>query len=388
MRILFVSILFVGVALLASGAQDQKKPEPLTEGEVVSLLQASVAPQRVEELARKRGLAFEVTPAVERDLRNAGATDALIEALRRVAPKPTAPASAPTSAVILIVQSTPGGAQVFVDDELIARASAEGRLKISTLSAGQHRLRLALEGYSDFEQTIDLASGSNTVMAALQTAHSAPPQPNPTVSRGSPKAYFGVMIQNLTPETAQTSKSPDTFGALVQQIDPQGPAAAAGLKPGDVVRSYNGKPLKTSDELVALVGAEEPGTEVGLEILRNGDAQNLVVKLAAPPPGFSHSVQITQGALRGLTLMDLTDFWRKALPLPPNTQGVVVNGIEPDTPAAQAGLVKGDVIKEVNRNKVSSLDDLQSLADKAQGSAVLLVNRQGKDLFIVLTVKP
>jgi hypothetical protein len=383
-QIMFALICFLSVALVTTGAQNQKKPEPLTEGEIVRLLQGGVAPQRVEDLAHDRGLSFDVTPAVERDLRDAGATDSLLQTLRQLASKPAAPA------VVLIVESTPGGAQVFVDDELIARASAEGRLKISTLTPGQHRLRLALEGYRDFEQTIDLSSpGPNKVTAALQVDHVAPPPPPvPTASKQAPKAYFGVMIQNLTPETAKLYMSPDTSGALVQQVDPQGPAAGAGLKPGDVVRSFNGEPLKSADELVARVGAQEPGKEIRLQFLRYGNPKSVVVKLGAPPADLSKSVRVTQGTLRGITFLELTDLWRKTMALPAKTQGVVVRDIEPDTPAAHAGLVGGDVIEEVNRNKVISLGDVPALAEKTEGDTLLLVNRQGKEMFIVLSSQP
>jgi S1-C subfamily serine protease len=381
---MFASILFLGVALLTTGAQDQKKPEPLTEGEIVRLLQGGVAPQRVEDLAHDRGLSFEVTPAVERDLRDAGATDSLLQTLRQLSSKPAAPA------VVLIVECTPGGAQVFVDDELIARASAEGRLKISTLTPGQHRLRLALEGYRDFEKTIDLSStGPNKVTAALQADHIAPPPPPvPTTSQPTPKAYFGVLIKNLTPETAKLYMSPDTFGALVQRVDPQGPAAAAGLKSGDVVRSFNGEPLKSADDLVARVSAQEPGKEVGLQFLRYGNTKSVVVKLGVTPADMSKSVRVAQGTLRGLTFLELTDLWRKAMALPANMQGVVVRDVEPDTPAAKAGLVRSDVIEEVNRIKVSSLDDVPALAEKTQGDTLLLVNRQGKEMLITLSSQP
>ncbi len=395
LRIIFAAILLLGVALMAAGTEDQKKPQPLTEGEVIRLLLGGVAPERVEELARERGVSFEVTAAVERDLRDAGATDALLETLRHVAPKPVTPPPEPpppAPAAVLIVESTPGGAQVFVDDELVARTSSEGRLRISTLAPGPHRVRLALEGYRDFEQAIDLAAGGPlTVKAALEAAQAAappPPKVDPTLSRRAPKAYFGVMIQNLTPETAQTYKVPDTFGALVQQVDPRGPAAAAGLMIGDVVRSFKGEPLKSADELKALVGAQDPGSEVGLEVLRNGNIQIVVVKLVPVPADLSKSVHVDQGALRGLTFVELTDLWRKTLALPEKTRGVIVNEVEPDTLAAQAGLVAGDVIVEVNRSKVSSLADIPALAARAGGPTVLLVNHQGKEMFVKFATKP
>jgi hypothetical protein len=81
-----VPILLLSLAFLSSAAQEQKKPEPLTEGEVIRLLQGGVPPERVEGLAHERGITFEVTPAVERDLTEAGATDHLVRALRELMP--------------------------------------------------------------------------------------------------------------------------------------------------------------------------------------------------------------------------------------------------------------------------------------------------------------
>ena len=113
-----------------------------------------------------------------------------------------------------------------------------------------------------------------------------------------------------------------------------------------------------------------------------------MVKLTAPPANLSKTVHVTQGSLRGLTFVELTDLWRKALVLPEKTQGVVVTDIDPDTPGVQAGLAQGDVIEEVNRKKVISLSELSLLAEKAQGDALLLVNRKGKETFIALSAKP
>ena len=391
-----VALFVLIVALPAIGAQEKKKGEPLTESEIVSLLQAGVAARHVEELAHERGVTFEVTAAVERDLRDAGAPDSLLGVLRQVALKPAAPAYPQASAVVLLIESTPGGAQVLVDDELIARTSSEGRLKISTLAAGHHRLRLALDGYRDFEQTIELTPGSNTVIATLQAAPAPSPQapppapspPHPASSKSGPKAYFGVLVQSLTADSAKTLKVPDTSGALVQQVVPQGPAAEAGLKQGDVVRTFNGNPVKTSEDLVTWVGEQDPGTEVALEILRKGSPLTLTVKLAAPPLDFNRSIQIIQGPLRGLTFVELTDIWRNALAIPPKIGGVVVSDIAPGTPAAQAGLAKGDVLEEVNRKKVKSLGEISTAAGETSKDVLLLVYRGGQAMYIVLSANP
>ena len=90
---------------------------------------------------RERGTDFQITPEAESELRKAGATDPLLAALRDLAPKPPTP----------MVTTTPGGAQVFVDGELIARTSAVGRLKIPNLTSGPHRLRVSSDRYLDYE---------------------------------------------------------------------------------------------------------------------------------------------------------------------------------------------------------------------------------------------
>jgi serine protease Do len=254
-------------------------------------------------------------------------------------------------------------------------------------------LRLAHDGYRDFELTIELGStGTTAVLATLQAADVAPPsppKPQPATGRPAPKAYLGVSIQNLTPESAKAFAAPDTSGALVEQVDPRGPAAAAGLQSGDVIRSFKGKALASAAELIGLVGAEEPGTEIGLEILRNGRALSLQVRLATPPTEARvTSFRVNQGSLAGLTLIELTDFWRKLLALPAKTQGVIVANIDPNSPAANAGIAKGDIIEEVNREKVSSLDDFRALAERAGGSVLLLLNRRGKARFFKLAAKP
>jgi serine protease Do len=251
-------------------------------------------------------------------------------------------------------------------------------------------VRVALEGYHNFEQTVELTSTHPaTLEAELHVALVAPhPKPSPGAAKRTGRAYFGVVIQNLTPETARTFNSPDTFGALVQQVDPHSPAAAAGLQVGDVIRSFNEEPLQSADELKALLSAQAPGAEVGFEVLRNGSIQIVSVKLGAPRATLDKSVHITQGPLRGLTLVPLTDPWRKASSLPAKTQGVVVDDIDPHTPAAQVGLARGDVIEDVNREKVKSLSDFPALAEKARADDVLLVYRQGNVVLIKLSAKP
>jgi PEGA domain len=146
--LLVACLVLAVVAAIAGQAHAQPAPKPFTKDDVVQLLKGNVPAKRVEALVRERGIDFPITPETESELRKAGATGPLLVILRDLAPKP------PT----LVVTTTPGGAQVFVDDELIARTSADGRLKILTLAPGPHKLRVSLDGYRDYEKSVDLVA--------------------------------------------------------------------------------------------------------------------------------------------------------------------------------------------------------------------------------------
>lgn len=137
-------------AALCSLASAQSSAKPFSKDDVVQLLKGSVSAKRVGELAQNRGINFQVTPEVEGELREAGATDELLATLRRLAPKTTT----------LVIESSPGGAHVYVDDEPMGTTSAEGRLKLTTLSPSQHRVRLSLDGYKDDSKDVALAVGA------------------------------------------------------------------------------------------------------------------------------------------------------------------------------------------------------------------------------------
>lgn len=142
----------------------EKPRDPLSKEEIIKLLKNGVPPVRVESLARQYGVSFELTGEAENQLQQAGAPDSLLEAVRtsRIAAKPTGSASSPA----LIVQSTPGGAQVYVDDEPVGTTSREGRLKLSQVAPGEHTIRVSLPGYRDHTQQVSLSAGEALAVAA------------------------------------------------------------------------------------------------------------------------------------------------------------------------------------------------------------------------------
>ena len=116
------------------------------------------------------------------------------------------------------------------------------------------------------------------------------------------------------------------------------------------------------------------------------------VTLGARPENLSVHAGLgsapTQGTLAGITVQALTPDMRQQFGLPPDEQGVVISNIDPESPAAQAGLQPGDVIEGVNRQRVNSVADFQRLASQAKGDTLLRINRQGNGAFVVVSPNP
>jgi len=203
------------------------------------------------------------------------------------------------------------------------------------------------------------------------------------VSRG----YLGAIIGPVTPELAQEFKIPDTSGALVQDVTRGGPADKAGLKPGDVIRKFNGRSVNDSSDLLAMAANTNPGTPVTLDVLRDGQEHTVKVTLEQRPADLSFAGggrrSPNEGALRGVAVQNLTEPLRKQLGIPPDVHGVVITDISPDGPAAQF-LEQGDVIMSINHHDVKSVADFNRLAADAKGQTLLRVLHQGEAVFVVI----
>jgi hypothetical protein len=160
----------------------------------------------VETLVKENGISFEMTHVISNQLRQAGASDSLMKTLWQLSVKGSSPATTPatpgtappppppaSSPPILQIEVNPGGAQVYIDDELVGSTSSQGRLKLSQLTPGQHNVRLALLGYRDYEQNVTLVAGQTApITATLEevkaTAVTTPGTPTapPTPPVGQP----------------------------------------------------------------------------------------------------------------------------------------------------------------------------------------------------------
>jgi len=205
------------------------------------------------------------------------------------------------------------------------------------------------------------------------------------VSRG----YLGVGLANLDEGLAKQFKVPDLSGALVQDVTRGAPADKAGIKDGDVIRKFNGKTVETREQLTAMVTDLNPGADVKLDILRDGQPMAIHLTLGERPANLSVMAGVgkapTEGALRGITVQNLTPELRDRLGLSPDVRGVVIAEIDPDSPAAQAQLQPGDVIASINRHAINTLADFDRWAREAKGQTLLRINRQGNGAYVVIT---
>jgi serine protease Do len=176
------------------------------------------------------------------------------------------------------------------------------------------------------------------------------------------RGYLGVMIQDVTPALAKEFKLKDTTGALIGDVVPKGPADKAGLKDGDVVLDYNGRNVTDSRRLRLAVGETKPGTTVPVKILRDGATKTLEVTVQQLP-GTEQLAQNNapnsndNGTLNGVAVSDLDQQARQELKVPESVKGVVITEVQPDSPAAEAGLKQGDVLQEINRHPVKTAEE-------------------------------
>ena len=208
------------------------------------------------------------------------------------------------------------------------------------------------------------------------------------VSKGEvTRGYLGVSIQSITPDLAKALKIEDREGALVADVISGSPAEKGGIERGDIIIAYDGKAVKDSHDLPAMVAATPVDKEVTVTILRHGKEQNLTMqvgKLPSEEAKLETSVQPAKGKW-GLQLHELNPQIAHQLRIKAD-QGVAVVGVEPGSPADEAGMRQGDVIVEVDRHPVESLNDVKEKIDKSEDKdhLLLLVQRENGKFYVPL----
>jgi serine protease Do len=200
------------------------------------------------------------------------------------------------------------------------------------------------------------------------------------------RGRIGVGIQDVNAQLAQSFGLEKPMGALVSTVESGGPAEKAGLKPGDVILSYNGKPIERSSALPPLVAQTKPGSKATLEVWRDGKKQEIAVNIGElKEPAVARNTPKgpgERGGKLGLAVRPLTPEEKQQLG--DGAQGVVVEQV--GGPAARAGLRPGDLITAVNGTPVRSPDDLRKQVEKAKGSIALLVRRGDASIFVPIEI--
>jgi serine protease Do len=210
------------------------------------------------------------------------------------------------------------------------------------------------------------------------------------------RSQLGVTVQTVTSDLADSLGLKQAHGAIVSSVAAGSAAERAGVKRGDVIESFNGQPVHDTNTLRNRVAEAGPGSTAELVIVRDGSEKKLSVKLdEANPEKLARgrggreddSAAPDDKAALGVSVAPLTPELRDRTQAPKDVQGLVVQDVNPDGRAAAAGIQPGDIIQEVNRQPVKSVDDLRSaLKTTTDKPTLLLVNRQGNDIFV--TVRP
>jgi len=195
------------------------------------------------------------------------------------------------------------------------------------------------------------------------------------VSRG----YLGVHPEDVTPALAKAFGLATTSGALVGDVFSNTPAEKAGIKAGDVITEFNGKPVMDANSLTLMVSECAPDTQATVKVFRKGAAKTFNVKLGELPGenpqnenGKISSNSPDTDALDGVTVEDLDPQTREQLQIPDNFKGALVINVDEDSNAADAGVQKNDVIVEIDQQPVTSAEDAVKFAEKAKGDQILL----------------
>jgi serine protease Do len=201
------------------------------------------------------------------------------------------------------------------------------------------------------------------------------------------RGWLGVLIQKVTPEIADSLGLKEAKGALVADVMKDGPAEEAGIKVGDVIVEFDGHNVKDSTELPLLVARTPVGKVAKVKVLREKDTETLSVKIGE----LKEEGEVVASGKEegfGLTVQPLTPDIAENLGMSSDAKGVVVSGVEPGSAADDAGMRRGDVILEVNREAVKDVSSYRkALKGTAKGKSVLFLVRRG-DNTIFLAMKP
>jgi serine protease Do len=202
------------------------------------------------------------------------------------------------------------------------------------------------------------------------------------------RGWLGVSIQEVTEDIAKSFKLEKAEGALVAEVMEDSPAEKSGLERGDIVIGFGGKNIASPNELQRVVANTPPNKRVKAKVIRDGKTRTLTVKVGAMPDEFPEIAKtITTGL--GLTVQSLTPELAEQFDWPRGEKGVLITNVESGSAGAEAGLRRGDLIVEINRQAVEDTKQYKRLVGKAKAgeSLLLFVKRGSRTFYITVTLE-
>ncbi|WP_218314851.1 DegQ family serine endoprotease [Halomonas sp. 18071143] len=202
------------------------------------------------------------------------------------------------------------------------------------------------------------------------------------------RGWLGVMIQPVSRDLAESFGMSEAIGALIADLDPEGPAAQGGLQAGDVILEVNGEEVDRSSTLPRLIGRVAPGSDVELTLMRDGEQVTETIELGSWPDaqGVEQASSSNNQMRLGVAVAEVDEATRERLNI---TGGVEVRQVEPDSVAAQAGLRPGDILVSLDHRSVASADELMRIVEAlpTDRAIPLRLYRDGRSLFVALRLE-
>jgi serine protease Do len=198
------------------------------------------------------------------------------------------------------------------------------------------------------------------------------------------RGWLGVAIQNMDASLAEQFGVAVTEGVLISDVQDDSPAKEAGFERGDILIEYGNKAMSNINQLRNVVAQTEVGIEVKVKVLRKGNETVLTVKIGEQPSALFASAKLSIGRNLGISVQNLTEELAKSFGFE-GENGIVVSAVEPGSPAAQADVKEGDLIKEVNREKINNIKEFgEALKNTEEGKDILLLVRRGMHTRFVI----
>jgi serine protease Do len=202
------------------------------------------------------------------------------------------------------------------------------------------------------------------------------------------RGWLGVVVQTVTPDLAKSFGLKEGKGALVADVTKGGPAEEAGIEPGDVIVEFEGKEITEMNTLPRIVAETPIGKKVKVVVIRDGAKKELTVKIGELTEEKEQEMAAEKETENlGMVVSELTPEMADRLNVKPDL-GVVVTDVENGTPADEAGIRRGDIIKEVNKQPIKSMKGYNQAMKKAiKGDTILLLIQRGRNSIYVI-LKP